>query len=285
MSWADGNYIDYVYDVTNRVTAIHENCTTSGIGVLASYGYDNLGRRSSVTYGNGVVQSYGFNANQRLQTLTSNLAGTAQDQTASLAYNPAGQIDTLSKSNDSYAWVGHYNVDRPYTANGLNQLRAAGSATLGYDGRGNLNASGSTAYAYTTENRLATVTPTGAGTTLRYDLGGRLWQVVQGANTTRFDYSGSALLSEMDGSNTVLRRYVHDPGVDEPIVWYEGSGLGTRRFLTSDERGSVIAVTDNAGSAIATNRYNEYGIPQSTNASLANGGRLQYTEQAWLPAK
>jgi hypothetical protein len=27
---------------------------------------------------------------------------------------------------------------------------AAGSATLGYDGRGNLNASGSTAYAYTT---------------------------------------------------------------------------------------------------------------------------------------
>jgi len=32
------------------------------------------------------------------------------------------------------------------------------------------------------------VTPTGAGTTLRYDLGGQLWQVVQGANTTRFVY-------------------------------------------------------------------------------------------------
>ncbi len=89
---------------------------------LASYGYDNLGRRSSVTYGNGVVQSYGFNANQRLQTLTSNLAGTAQDQTATLAYNPAGQIDSLTKTNDAYAWNGHYNIDRLYGTNGLNQL-------------------------------------------------------------------------------------------------------------------------------------------------------------------
>ncbi|MBP6579937.1 MAG: RHS repeat-associated core domain-containing protein, partial [Sphingorhabdus sp.] len=270
--------VNYGYDVTGNVTAIRENGATSGIGVLASYGYDNLGRRSSVTYGNGVLQSYAFNANQRLQTLSSNLAGTAQDQTATLAYNPAGQIDSLTKSNDAYAWNGHYNVDRPYTANGLNQLTSAGATALAYDARGNLNASGSTTYTYTSENRLATVTPTGAGTTLRYDLGGRLWQVVQGANTTRFDYSGSALLSELDGSNTVLRRYVHGPGVDEPIVWYEGSGLGTRRFLTSDERGSVIAVTDNAGSAIATNRYDEYGIPQSTNI-----GRFQYTGQTWLP--
>ncbi|MBL0924489.1 MAG: hypothetical protein IBJ12_08495 [Sphingomonadaceae bacterium] len=56
-----------------------------------------------MTYGNGVVQSYGFNANQRLQTLTSNLAGTANDQTATLGYNPAGQLDTLSKSNTGYA--------------------------------------------------------------------------------------------------------------------------------------------------------------------------------------
>ena len=53
---------------------------------------------------------------------------------------------------------------------------------------------------------------------------------------------------------------------------------GQLRFLTSDERGSVIAVTENAGRAIATNRYDEYGIPQSTNI-----GRFQYTGQTWLP--
>ncbi len=81
-----------------------------------------------------------------------------------------------------------------------------------------------------------------------------------------------------DGGNTLLRRHVFGPGTDEALVWYEGSGTATRRFLQADERGSIIAVTDDAGATFATNRYDEYGIPASTNA-----GRFQYTGQAWLP--
>ncbi len=65
---------------------------------------------------------------------------------------------------------GHYNVDRPYGTNGLNQLTSSGAVALGYDGRGNLTSSGSTLYGYTSENRLSqmagaapgcVVTPTG----------------------------------------------------------------------------------------------------------------------------
>jgi hypothetical protein len=37
---------------------------------------------------------------------------------------------------------------------------------------------------------------------------------------TRFDYVGSALLSEHNSSNILLRRYVYGPGSDEPLVWY-----------------------------------------------------------------
>lgn len=92
----------------------------------------------------------------RLSTLTSNLVGTAQDQIATLTYTPSSQIDTLSKSNDAYAWASHYNVDRPYTSNGLNQLTAAGATTLGHDSKGNLNAIGSSSYLYSSENRLLT---------------------------------------------------------------------------------------------------------------------------------
>jgi RHS repeat-associated protein len=68
------------------------------------------------------------------------------------------------------------------------------------------------------------------------------------------------------------------PGADEPLVWYEGSGTSDRRWLHADERGSIVAVSDNSGSAIAINRYDEYGKPASTNL-----GRFQYTGQAWLP--
>jgi RHS repeat-associated protein len=60
-------------------------------------------------------------------------------------------------------------------------------------------------------------------------------------------------------------------------VVFEGSGTTDRRFMSSDERGSIVSLTDSAGALIAINRYDEYGIPQSTNL-----GRFQYTGQAWL---
>jgi RHS repeat-associated protein len=39
-----------------------------------------------------------------------------------------------------------------------------------------------------------------------------------------------------------------------------------------------VAVSDSSGALIGVNRYDEYGIPGSTNI-----GRFQYTGQAWLP--
>ncbi len=35
----------------------------------------------------------------------------------------------------------------------------------------------------------------------------------------------------------MLRRYVHGPGSDEPIVWYEGAGTSSRRFMQTDPIG------------------------------------------------
>jgi RHS repeat-associated protein len=66
--------------------------------------------------------------------------------------------------------------------------------------------------------------------------------------------------------------------VDSPLVWYEGSGTTDRRWLIPDERGSIVAVTNASGTAIAVNSYDEYGIPATTNL-----GRFQYTGQAWIP--
>src|SRR5439155_19047120 len=63
----------------------------------------------------------------------------------------------------------------------------------------------------------------------------------------------------------------------EVLVWYEGSGTTDRRFLSTDERGSVTSVTDSSGGLIGINSYDEYGIP-----GFANTGRFGYTGQAWL---
>ena len=273
---SDDFFATYDYLLTGEPTRIRENGATSGAGVLATYAWDNLGRRASLTRGDGSVLSYGYDAVSRLTQLADNLAGTAYDQLLGFGYTPASQIASSTRSNDAYAWTGHYNLNRNYTANGRNQYSAIASITPTYDAKGNLTSAGSTTYAYSSENLL---TSASGGIALAYDPAMRLYQASGGsAGTTRFAYDGSDLIAEYNGSNAMLRRYVHGPGTDEPLVWYEGSGTSDRRFLHADERGSVVAVTNSSGTALNVNGYDEYGIPSSGNA-----GRFQYTGQTWLP--
>ena len=116
------------------------------------------------------------------------------------------------------------------------------------------------------------------GTTAGYDPVGRLSELNQ-SSSTRFFHDGSQMAAEVaNPSGDVQRRYVWADGADDLITWYEGSGTSDRRWAVRDERGSVVAYTDGGNAAIAINRYDEYGIPQSGNI-----GRFQYTGQAWLP--
>jgi YD repeat-containing protein len=73
---------------------------------LATYGYDGLGARTSLTRPNAASTSYVPDAARRLQQLTHNLSGTGFDLTATFAYNPAGQITSKTVSNDAaYTWT------------------------------------------------------------------------------------------------------------------------------------------------------------------------------------
>jgi YD repeat-containing protein len=247
------------------MTAVREN----GSFVLASFEYDNLGRRLTLSRGNGTTTSYDYDAASRLMSLKQDLAGTAQDVTLGFTYNPAGQIASRSSSNNAYAWNQAISVDRAYATNGLNQYTQSGPVGLGYDGRGNLSNGGGTAYSYNTRNQLYM---NASGQLFYRNPAGNLSQTPN----INFDYVGDRLVRE--SSSAVLRRYVWGPQVDEPLVWYEGAGTADRRWLHADERGSVVAVTNADGAAIAINSYDEFGIPGS-----ANQGRFQYTGQKWLP--
>lgn len=273
--------INYDYDVTGNVTNIRENGATSGVGVLASYAFDGLGRRSSVTFGNGSVQSFTYDPASRLTTLTNDLGGSAtiHDLTQTFGYNTAWQITSAGRSNDAYAWQAHYNVDRVATVDGLNRVLTSGSAALGYDARGNLTSDGTNAFTYNADNMM-TNGPSGA--IFKYDAFGQLQSSIATGQpfATRFEYDGVDRIVEFDAPSTILRRYVHGPGIDNPIVWYEGSTISntTRRFLMVDERGSVVSLTDSAGATIAINSYDEYGIP-----APGNVGKFGYTGQIWVP--
>jgi RHS repeat-associated protein len=98
---------------------------------------------------------------------------------------------------------------------------------------------------------------------------------VAGSDTVQFLYGGNALLAEYDGAGTLLRRYVHGPGVDEPLVWYEGAGLTDRRYLIADRQGSIIAAN---GASTTRHTYGPYGEPDTW-----AGSRFRYTGQIALP--
>jgi RHS repeat-associated protein len=98
----------------------------------------------------------------------------------------------------------------------------------------------------------------------------------------RRHYAGDELIAELNASGSILRRYVHGPGTDDPVIWFEGGGTyptaSTRRFLHRDERGSVVAVTNSSGGVLQRNKYDEWGTPDTGNL-----GRFQYTGQTWIP--
>jgi RHS repeat-associated protein len=271
-----GYAITYTRDTLGRIISVQEPSGSSPL--LAQIGYNASGLTSSVAYGPSGASSIspGYDAVGRLTGLSHGLAGTTYDDSLGFSYNPASQIKQNTRSNDSYAWTGHYNVTRAYTSNGLNQYTASGSATLTYDSNGNLTGDGTNSYVYDDENHLVSASGTHSAT-LAYDPLGRLWQTVGSVTgTTDFEYDGDRILEEFNGSGTLQRLYVYGDG-GSPIVWYEFTGGTTRRYLLPDERGSTVAVADDSGNAVSINRYDEYGIPQS-----GNGGRFQYAGQALL---
>ena len=270
-----GLYADYDFDVTGQITKIRENGATSGVGVLASYSYDNLGRRSSVTFGNGVSQPYTYDSASKLASLGNELSGTANDLAQAFTYSPASQIATVVRTGEVYAWTGHYNQNASSTPNGLNQIGNVGTKNLSHDGRGNITAIGADSYGYSSENLLISGPNSSS---LTYDPMMRLYQIASGGNTTRVGYDGVDRIAEYDGSSSLTRRYIHGVGNDEPIVWYEGSGTSDRRFFSADERGTIVSITDGSGAILGLNKYDEFGQPATNNS-----GKFGYTGQTWAP--
>jgi len=195
-------------------------------------------------------------------------------------YSPASQLVTRVVTNAAYDWARTVGV-KSWTHDGLNRDAAIAAVGGGYDARGNVTFDGTRTFAYDLENRLTQVSGP-ASMTLSYDPAGRLHQTVAGATTTQFLYDGDRLVAEYGPTGALLRRYVHGPGVDEPLVWYEGAALttATRRWLHQDHQGSVIAWSGATGAVTASQvyAYGPYGEPGNW-----TGGRFRYTGQIVLP--
>jgi YD repeat-containing protein len=163
-----------------------------------------------------------------------------------------------------------------YGVNGLNQITSSNSYTFTYDAKGNLTSDGVNSYSYDVLNRLIHGPN---AVSFSYDALGRLASTTNSSGvTTQYLYDGQNLVATYDGSGNVTSHYVFGQGADQPVLWYNGAGVGDLRFPLANPQGSIIGVTDVNGNLLAANTYDEYGVPGSNNM-----GAFQYTGQLWQP--
>jgi RHS repeat-associated protein len=277
ITYPDNTSFTSTYDFLNRLS-------TSSIGGGAQFlsiVYDAQGRRALTTRGASQTRYDLYDPISRLKSDTQVFTDVASNTTGTYGYNAASQIVSKARSNDAFAFASYATTNNDYTTNGLNQYTVVGGGSLGYDANGNLASNGGTYFTYDVENRLVLAQGTKSAS-LVYDPNGRLWQTSGGSfGTTQFLYDGDALVAEYNGSGALLRRYVHGPGVDEPVMWAEGNLLTDLRFYHPDYQGSIVATANAAGARLETYTYDEYGVPNTHNYD--NNGRFQYTGQTYIP--
>jgi RHS repeat-associated protein len=272
MTWPDSYYITYDWDV-DSLNGIKLNGSSTP---AAEFTYDQRGRRTALTYDNGASTSYDYNDRSRLDEVNIDMdgVGTTYDLTRTFTFNQANQIIQRSSTNATYD-MGAPSSFGPDTwdANGLNQVTQFGSNTPTYDGRGNLANDDINTYTFDLENRLTGV----ESNTFAYDPLGRLSGVKVGTTlTSQFLYDGTDMIAEYDGSGNLTDRYIHGPGIDEPLVWQV---IGWQAlYLHADERGSITSISDASGNHMAQRTYDEYG-----NSSGMGEVRFGYTGQMWIP--
>jgi RHS repeat-associated protein len=233
----------YSYDGAGRLLSMKQ---TSPAGPLDfAYTYDQSDNRVSMTDASG-KHLYGYN---RRDQLISASHPTADNPPETYSYDPVGN-----------RIASHLSATHAYDA--ANRQTADATFDYTYDADGNPTqrrnrANGNTReYTYDAENRLTTITfPDGTTATYSYDGLGRRYEKKVAGLITRYVYTGSTILREIDSTGKTVARYT--PGLlwDEMLAVRRG---GVTSVVETDALGSVIRTV--AGSTPnATFRYDSFG--------------------------
>lgn len=243
---ANGNVTSYTYDAFNRLTDVKD-----ALNQDTSYTYDPNGNLLTQSDGNGNVTTIRYNA-RNLPVMRIDAGGILSDGSVDLTkaesytYNADGKLATKTDRNGltiSYSYDIHGHM--------LSQTGTDSNVSYTYDNNGNqltmTDASGTTTYTYDWQNKMRTkVVPGISGTTTYqldqiynvdgayymsdvstdaegnitkkiYDKAGRLWQVINGSNTTTYSYY----------ANGNKKSVTYPNGTSEEYTYYDDNRLNT----------------------------------------------------------
>jgi RHS repeat-associated protein len=273
IAWPDGFHVGITYDSYQRPVQLLEN----GAIILAKYSYDALNRRILVELGNGTRTEMTYDGQGWLGNLNHRFTSSTEDWLASFTRNQLGEIKQASVTNNRYGWTPSLAASTSYAANALNQYTGAAGKAVTYDRNGNLTGDGVWTYGYDLDNRMKTASRSGTTATLGYDPEGRLVRTTVNGADTNLMYDGQNLAGEYSSTGQLTRRYVFGPGVDAPLVQYEGGGTTAKSWLYANQQGSIVALANSTGATTSSQAYGPFGETEGTPPS-----RFGYTGQQYL---
>ena len=135
LTWPDGYYVNYSYDALNHM----HDAIDSGGTHLATYGYDQLARRTVVQYPNTNDKAlYAWSSDgDDLNTLSQNFAASANNVSFNNTFTPAHQWASGNISAAAYRFVETGSGADAYApVNGLNQyVNVDSGAANGHEAR------------------------------------------------------------------------------------------------------------------------------------------------------
>jgi len=107
--------------------------------------------------------------------------------------------------------------------------------------------------------------------TYGYDSAGRrIEKAYDGQTVCKYLYDGQHIIAEYDGSGSLLHKYIYGPGVDQPICMIDVENSNAAYYYHFDGLGSVIALTNSAGSVVNLYEYSVYGEVSASDPNHPN---------------
>ncbi len=253
--------LSYAYDNADRLTTLTQGTASVTIG------YDDANRRTSLTLPNTVQATYGYDTSNRLTSITFKKGATTLG-TLTYTYDAAGRRTAIT---GTWARTGLPAAVASAAYNANNQQTAWGGQTNTFDLNGNLTSDGTNTYTWDARDRLVGISG-GTTASFQYDPTGRRASKTIAGTTTQFLYDGPNPVQELSGAGAVLANLLTGLGIDEYFTRTDGSG---RRTLLADALGSILALTDDAGTTQTSYTYEPFG--NTTVSGQANGNPFQYT--------
>ena len=103
------------------------------VGVLATYNYDSMGRRGTITRANNATTTFAYDGASRLTSVQQDVVSNIFDVTFGLpSYNPASQALRRTTGTASYDYTPQL-ATTAYVPDGLNRYATVGTGNPAYD--------------------------------------------------------------------------------------------------------------------------------------------------------